>query len=495
MVAGGLELGRVEHALHLTPNPIVLENRHPGTTAWQIGRHGYRVANDRQQQIKGYASATSVNEGARITFYVTVYPRQTYTLSIYRIGWYGGKGGRFMRRVGPFRGVVQPPCPVRPRTGLIECRWHPSYTLLVPRDWTTGIYLGVLTNAHRYQNYVVFAVRDDGDRAPILFQQAVTTYQAYNDYPDDGRTGKSLYDRNDGRADSYGVDTIAGNQRAVEVSFDRPYADDGSGQFLWYEINFVRWLERNGYDVDYQTDVDTDLRPQLLLRHRAFVSVGHDEYWTMRMREAVVRARSYGVNLAFFGGNDMYRQFRFLPSPEGVRDRIMLDYKNARLDPVHGRTTTVNWRQPPVNMPEQTVLGIQYRSLFPMVHHEEHFFRPSGTYVVRDASSWVYAGTGFHDGSRVRGLVGYEFDGYQPRYPLPPHVSYHLLSRSRVEPRPGHFMYANSCIYQAPSGAWVFDAGTIQWGWGLDDYGHHGIVDWRIQRTTANILDRFIGWS
>ena len=86
------------------------------------------------------------------------------------------------------------------------------------------------------------------------------TYQAYNNYPNDRRTGKSLYPFN-----SFGALTVYGDPRAVKVSFDRPYAlysldtdnGHGSGQFLVWELRFVSWLERSGYNVAYSTDVDT----------------------------------------------------------------------------------------------------------------------------------------------------------------------------------------------------------------------------------------------
>jgi len=54
-------------------------------------------------------------------------------------------------------------------------------------------------------------------------------------------------------------------------------------------------------------------------------------------------------------------------------------------------------------------------------------------------------------------------------------------------------MTANSSIYQAPSGAWVFGAGTTSWSWGLDADGIAAPKggDPRIQRTTANLLNRF----
>ena len=56
----------------------------------------------------------------------------------------------------------------------------------------------------------------------------------------------------------------------------------------------VRWLERNGYDVSYFTGVDTDRRGGELAEHRAFLSVGHDEYWSGQQRANVEAARGAG---------------------------------------------------------------------------------------------------------------------------------------------------------------------------------------------------------
>jgi hypothetical protein len=230
-------------------NPIVVENQNAGTTGWQIGHPGFQVADDVNKQIKGYASATSVNKGGSIDFKVSVNPAQTYTIDFYRLGWYAGLGGRLMQHVNAVLGLQQPVCPTNASTGLIECNWATSYTLSVPTSWTTGAYVAVLTNANNYQNYVPFVVRDDSSNAGLLFQTSVTTYQAYNNYPNDGATGKSLYTSN-----SFGAPTVAGNKRAVKVSFDRPYADTGVSEVLeshnganyGYEYHFIRWLELIG---------------------------------------------------------------------------------------------------------------------------------------------------------------------------------------------------------------------------------------------------------
>src|SRR6266850_975931 len=256
-------------------SPIVLENQQPGSEDWLIGLRGNPPADDVGNQIKGYASATSVNQGESITFHVTVNPVQNYTMDVYRMGWYQGLGGRLIQSIGPLQGVAQPACPVDAATGLIECDWTASYTLTVPTSWTSGVFMVQLTNAQGYQSYIPFVVRDDARRADLLFQQAVTTYQASNNYPDDRVTGKSLYASN-----SYGANTVTGTPRAVKVSWNRPYtAHRGSGQFLEWEAYFVRWLERSGYDVKYSTDLDTHENSARLLESKAFLSVGHDGYW------------------------------------------------------------------------------------------------------------------------------------------------------------------------------------------------------------------------
>lgn len=506
-------------------NAIVVENQKTGTSAWQIGLPGYTFSNDTDLFIRGYASATSINKGESITFNITVnvYDFQPqpndwhYNIDVYRIGWYNGAGGRLMKHIGGLTGVSQPACPVDPDTGMIVCPWTPSYTLdtsLNPDnsatpDWTSGIYVALLTSAQPNwdnlyrQSYIIFAVRDDARASDILFQQAVATYQAYNNYPDDQTTGKSLYD-----SGSSGPLTTLGTQRAVKVSFDRPYTytdHTGAGDFLHWELYFIRWLERNGYDVTYSTDVDTHANGAELLNHKAFLSVGHAEYWSNEMRNAVEAARDHGTGLAFFGANAVYNQIRFEPSASGVPNRIIVCYKDALLDPVNNPAsgalynpplTTVSFRSSPVNRPEQQLVGVMYDDYFDAE-------APAQTYVVQNSGNWVYAGTGFKQSSKVRGILGYELDRQFSEYPFPSAVSgsYTLLSKSPFTGVDGSGI-SNSSIYQASKGpgAWVFGAGTIDWSWALDSYVPPAGIDTRavpapnagIQQTTANILNRFL---
>ncbi len=493
------------------PNPITLENQLPGTVAWRLGvAPGTQTANDVEKQVKGYASATSVNKGQSIDLMVTVNPAQSVTVQIFRMGWYQGLGGRLVATVGPIPAVAQPACPMQPDTGLIECAWNPTTTLSVPPDWTSGIYLALLTNAQGFQNYIQFVVRDDARPADLLYQQSVATYQAYNNYPNDGSkscgstipaTGKNLYDNQ-----SSAPTTISTKPRAVKVSFDRPYACSGADDLVsadWsWELYFIRWLEKSGYDVAYSTNLDTHEHGERLRSYKGFLSVGHDEYWSGAMFDAAEAARDAGVNLAFLGSNDVYWQVRFEPSTAGVADRVMVGYKNtptntySTVDPISDPTKrTVRFQDPPVNRPPQQLIGSSFvsstgRSVL------------NTDLVLRNSTHWIFSGTSVSDGDRVPGLVGYEADGVSCHYPLPANQSYTLLSDSNFVDSDDLTRSSNAAIYQAPSGAWVFNAGTMSWSWGLDDKVDPRdptrtttLGDARIAQMTKNLLDVFIGAS
>jgi hypothetical protein len=457
-------------------NPVAVENQNAGSTNWNLGNTG----SDAVGQIKGYASAVSINKGESITFFVSVNPAQTFTIDVYRLGWYGGAGGRLMQHVNALQGTLQTACPTDPTLGTIVCTWNPSFTLAVPGTWTSGVFVAVLTNAAGFQNYIVFIVRDDSRTADLVYQLGVNTLQAYNNWPNDNKTGKSLYDYN-----SFGAKTITGTARAAKVSFDRPYRDDGSGGlFYWqlWDLHLIHWLEKNGYDVAYSTDLDTHLNGSRLLSFKGFISAGHDEYWSKPMYDNVQAARDNGVNLAFFGANALYWQARYEPSAAGVPNRILVCYKDPSIDPVQGSTTTVQWRDPLLNRPEQALMGVQFSD----ENGSQNF-----PYVVTNSSSWVYGNTGFTDGSSVPGIVGYEWDRFDSNYAPPSAVagSWTLLGNSPTVTDTGSADSSNSSIYQAQSGAWVFATGTMSWSSGLNA---SGLADPRIQQATTNVLNRFI---
>ena len=254
----------VAHAPGL--NPIVIENQKASNADWELTNPAL------EREIEGYASATSVHRGDAIEVFVSTRdPR--YTIEVFRMGWYDGRGARRVTEPLEQHGIVQEMPAHDPATGLIECRWKDPVRILTKDEdgaWTSGVYLARLTaRPSGKQSFVVFVVRDGERKSAILFQSSVTTFAAYNNWG-----GKSLYGFN------------SRNAPARKVSFDRPYATnpygvrlDGAGDFLRrWEYNAVRFLERAGYDVTYITDVDTDQRADLLPQHLAFLSVGQDGY-------------------------------------------------------------------------------------------------------------------------------------------------------------------------------------------------------------------------
>ncbi|RZU72618.1 hypothetical protein EV384_0989 [Micromonospora kangleipakensis] len=453
------------------PPPVEVENRAAGTPWWP--EDGPRAADDRHRQIQGYASATSVAPGESIDFHVAVNPAGRYRISIHRLGWYDGAGARTVLTSPEFDGVPQPVPPADPATGAIACRWPVSWTLRVPDDWASGLYQAVFTSADGWRACTPFVVRDDRRAAALCVVLPVTTWQAYNQWPLDGRTGKSLYN---GFAATGRRDPAV---RAREVSFDRPYADDGIAIQLTRDHDAIQWLERNGYDVSYATSFDLHSGRLDPIRHRGIVFAGHDEYWSVQMRRAAGRAVAAGHSLAFLGANSVYWHIRVRPTADGRPERVVAC---AKTNPDPGQDAagpTVKWRS--LGQPEQALVGVQYNGIV----------GDPQPLVVQGADHWFWAGTGLADGDRIPGVVGGEADGLNPKGPRPAATAT-LLSASPYRTREGGQQVQNTHLYETPQGAIVFAAGTLCWTMALNRPGHR---DERIERATANLLDRMTGRS
>jgi hypothetical protein len=410
-------------------NWVTVENRRPGAPDWRITRMG------RPDAIQGWADHVSAAAGERVRLHVATTARR-FQVRAYRMGWYGGDGARLVWRSGPLSGRRQPPPAWTPGTNMVATRWRPSLTIPIDAAWPPGVYLLKLVAATG-QRYVPLTVRDDRSPAALVVQNAVTTWQAYNRWG-----GRSLYVGPDGSLET----------RSRVVSFDRPYHGSGASELLGNEYPLVRLVESLGLDVTYWTDIDLHRHPERLLAHRALVSLGHDEYWSTRMRRGAEAARAHGVNLAFLGANAVYRHIRLRPSPTGP-DREEVNYKPWSLgdDPAwktDPSQVTTDWRRPPLNDPESRLLGAQY---------ECNPTHAAG--VVVQPSSWLLAGTGVRAGTRLPGLVGDEYDRVQPGAPRPPRVE--VLLHSPVHCRGASF--ADTTYYTTRSGAGVFDAGTSSW--------------------------------
>ena len=241
------------------------------------------------------------------------------------MGYYQGNGARLVTSVTPSANLpqAQPACMTQTSTGLVDCgNWGISATWTIPSSSVSGIYFARLIRTDTGgANHIVFVVRDDASNSTLLFQTSDTTWQAYNQWPD----SYSLYtnDRKDRIVLSSGV----------KVSFDRPYGkyvqiydnplSQGSGEFLLWEFPLAFWMEQHGYDVTYvsNSDVHSDLKT--VTRGKAFLSVGHDEYWSREQYDHLMAAVKAGVHVAFLSGNTCCFVTPYSPSSSGLVNRII----------------------------------------------------------------------------------------------------------------------------------------------------------------------------
>src|ERR1044071_4720029 len=77
----------------------------------------------------------------------------------------------------------------------------------------------------------------------------------------------------------------------------------GSGEWFLWEFPLAYWLEANGYDVTYVSNIDTHSGAARLHRAKGFLSVGHDEYYSIEMYQNLRRSIASGLNVAFLSGN------------------------------------------------------------------------------------------------------------------------------------------------------------------------------------------------
>jgi hypothetical protein len=421
------------------------ENARPGTDNWVVS--GHQVA----RSIEGFADVTSAVAGTDVRLFVNTVAH-SFHVEAYRMGFYQGLGGRLVWTSDTVAGVLQPPPTLAWPLNTVSCTWTPSLSVPIDASWPPGAYLLKLVGDGGQQQYVPFCVRDDDSTAAFVIQHSVTTWQAYNLWG-----GYSLYNglKASGLAFGQGTDGKDFDHRARVVSFDRPYSQDwaqGASDFIGNEFPLIFDMERLGLDVTYWTDVDLHERPELLAQHRCLFSLGHDEYWSLPMRNGVLQALNVGVNLGILGANACYRQIRLEDSPVGP-NRLQVCYKSAAEDPLMGKENAVvtgpEWSAPPTSWPESQLFGTMYQDV-----------GADADLVVADPSSWIWKGTGVTLGQKLPSVVQGEYDRFDSSLPGPRNV--HIAAHSPVTNRgPGRF--SDMTWYTTFGGGGVFATGNASW--------------------------------
>jgi hypothetical protein len=313
-------------------------------------------------------------------------------------------------------GVVVPDAPVPDDAPENGCGWEVVASVPTDGSWRSGLYL-VLLGGVASAWFVVRASAPSPSR-PLLVL-ATNTWNAYNEFG-----GRNLY------------------TGAVTLSFERPLAPGllakppGDGErvvsgnafleytatnelSLWHgmagwagqERRFVCWAEREGIELDYATNADLEHVDDVLAARSLHLSVGHDEYWSWGMRDAVERFVEGGGNVAFLSGNTCYWQVRL----EGHR-MVCFKHRFAE-DPLYetdqARRTTTMWADPIVDRPEAHLTGVSF-TRGGYARTARSVPRGGGGYELHREDHWLFDGTRARRGDLIGGrdvVVGYECDG------------------------------------------------------------------------------------
>lgn len=441
--------------------------------------------------IEGYTDQLSYQAGEEIAFHIST-SSQKYSLEIARLG--ATREVIWSQKDLPGAGY-----PIPEDASSYGCRWPASFKLKLPETWRSGYYTAsmrlednggkfIQRNRRTAEGSTFFVVRPahPGRNTKILIQLATNTYNAYTNWG-----GSSLYAYNS-------RNKLQGNR----VSFNRPI----SSQFHNWELPFAAWAEQNGYAIDYAVNTDLEFHPEILQHYRLVLSLGHDEYWSAKMRDNLEAFIANGGNAAFFSGNSVCWQVRC--EDEG---RALVCWKQwYNQDPIYKtgdyRLLSTLWSHYLVARPENQLTGVGF--LYGGYHLSHgQFMDGSGAFTAHRPEHWVFEGTNLKAGDTFGGkdtIVGYECDGCELRLddglPLPTYrdgtpKSFVILCTALARWHPddsewyekwekGRLGAAVMGVYTNAKGGTVFTSGTTDWSHGLR--GKDPIVE----RITRNVLDR-----
>ena len=494
-----------------------------------------------REVVTGYCWPQSVPAGAQVGLHLS------------------SSGGRPVRvqvaRVGAVREVVFSADAVAaaehetPRDASSKgCGWPVALTLDVGAAWRSGYYEVVMeidVGEKVRRDYAFFVVRPSpGTR--IVLALATNTWHAYNDFGGPNLyTGGTHVSMQRPMAAGYLYKPPGKGRRVtgtgapdpqnaahvgyIQINHLSGYA--GSAGWPDWELPFLEWAEREGFEIGVCTNADLEEHPEVLDGASLYLSVGHDEYWSKGMRDTVEAFIAGGGNAAFFSGNTSLWQVRI----EGDDHDVMVGYKAFfKNDPLLGTGARGGGDDVLVRCRRRTPRErhdrrlVHPRGLSP--HRAQRDGRPRwlhGASLPATGSSTAPASATATCSARAATVVGYECDGcvftYRDGLPYPTGEdgtpsSFEILGTCPTQhftretaprpPKPGEpseLEYIASRIFgtrepeamerirhgHAVLGAYTNDAGATVLTSGSTDWAH-GLAgrDPQIEQITRNVLAR-----
>lgn len=441
----------------------------------------------RQGAFRGYPDKQSYVPGEKLRLHTSVGVEQ-FNLAIERVG-------RSRERVWMKHGIKGGEHSVPKNASSHGCNWPVSVEVRIPVDWRSGYYearLSASTGGKNFSTTIPFVLRSahPGRNSKILLQLATNTDNAYNNWG-----GHSLYAYNSAR-----------KEQGRRVSSHRPMP---WSPYKRWEAHFVHWAESNGYAIDYAVNNDLEFHADMLSKYRLVLSIGHDEYWSTPMRDALEGFVAGGGNAAFFSGNTCCWQVR--AEDDG---NALVCYKEFYKDDPLYRQDGLNpllstlWSHHLLDRPENEMTGVG--ALHGGYHRAKgQYMGGSGAFKVHRPDHWIFAETDTEAGAELGGahtVVGYECDGchfeMKGGLPVPTGVdrtpkNFQILATAPAKWGPEDTLrwyerwpekqQGAACLglYTKPGGGTVFTAGTTDWSHGLK-----GKPDPVVDRVTRNVLDR-----
>ncbi|MGW7082245.1 N,N-dimethylformamidase beta subunit family domain-containing protein [Streptomyces sp. NPDC054871] len=346
--------------------------------------------------INGYPGRPSVRAGEKIRLHIaTSAPR--FQVDFYRWGSTPHHTGR----------VAWAGCDADP--GRYDADWHwPAYDFRVPRDWKSGVYIAVLSTepvsstppmGAREARMLLVVMPSAPSGHNILYKIPTFTYHAYNT-----AGGGSLYS-----ASRVTLRRPGGGVGSPVKGLPDPYDPTSPRQsFAHWDAPFISWMEDNGVEADYCTDLDIHDGRVLDDGYRLLVSAGHDEYWSVQTRRNVAAFHGRGGNVANFGANTCWWRVKVAPDgAAGIECDKFPPGAPEGTDPDSSYGCPDHWWE---SEPENAMLGVSYRN------GGGHWDGPRASlgFIVTDADHWMFSGTGLKTGDIFGGdaaLIGYECDG------------------------------------------------------------------------------------